>query len=248
VVSTWSLHRTLETVTLLELPALLAAHGYDAVQIVHFHLAGRDPGYLAELRSELAHHHLALDTFLVDDGDLTRSIGAAADEDWISEWIADAALLGAPRARIIAGRSAPTPHTIVQSAAALKRLAVAHPHMRLVIENWHELTPDAASVNAILDATEGSVGLLVDLANWSGPNVCEELGRIANRAETCHAKARIGSNTEADAEGARNFVAALEAIRTAGFTGSLAMVYDGPDPDEWGMLEREREIITGVFR
>ena len=217
------------------------------MQLVHFHLASRDRGYLAELRSELTRANVLLDTFLVDDGDLTHATDALADEDWISEWIDDAVLLGARRVRVIAGRSDPSPQTIAQSAAALKRLSAAHSDVRIVIENWHELTPDAASVNSILDAAGDSIGLLVDLANWSGPGVCDELARIAGRAETCHAKARLGSGAEGDRDGIRGYIAALEAIRGAGFSGSLALVYDGVDSDEWNMLELEYEVVRSVF-
>ena len=75
-VSTWSLHRTLgrfvaadsaahggrlfdfqspaEGLDLLDLPAELRRHGYDIVQICHFHLPSRSPAYLGELRAALA--------------------------------------------------------------------------------------------------------------------------------------------------------------------------------------------------
>src|SRR5579859_7169213 len=73
-VSTWSLHRTLgrpdiygvevgfhiPTAThgkgallLLELPARLATFGIHTLELCHFHLPSLDPGYLAELHSEL---------------------------------------------------------------------------------------------------------------------------------------------------------------------------------------------------
>lgn len=53
-VSSWSLDRTLGSprdgvpttagVPLLELPAALRAHGYDTVQLCHFHLPRTDTG------------------------------------------------------------------------------------------------------------------------------------------------------------------------------------------------------------
>lgn len=233
---------------LLELPSRLSQHGYDAVQIVHFHLSSRDPSYLAELRSELDRNGMRLDTFLVDDGDLTHPTDAAADEDWISEWLEDAEVLGALRARVIAGRSAPTQETIAHSAAGLRRLAQAHPGLRVVFENWLEMTPGSSAVNAIVDAAGDSVGLLVDLANWTGPSTCDELAAIAGRAETCHAKCRVGdTGFAAESSAVREYVDALSTIRDVGFTGSLALVYDGADPDEWRMLDDEFALVQQVF-
>src|SRR5262245_39111466 len=102
VVSTWSLHRTLgrfvaadsavhggrffDTVpsphglTLLDLPAELRHHGYDTVQICHFHLPQRSPAYLNELRAVLAASEIALDALLIDDGDLTHPDDADCHE------------------------------------------------------------------------------------------------------------------------------------------------------------------------
>jgi len=233
---------------LLALPAELRRRGFDGVQLVHFHLPSRAPEYLAALRTALEENDVRLDTFLVDDGDLTHPSDPEANEDWISEWLTDAEALGATRARVIAGRSAPSAETISQSAAGLRRLAAGHPQLRIVIENWHELTPDARSVNEILDAAGDELGLLVDLANWTGPTTCDELAAVAGRAETCHAKCHVGDVGFAEeSTGVRDYLDALRAIRGAGFSGSLALVYDGADPDEWSMLDRQHKVTGTVF-
>jgi sugar phosphate isomerase/epimerase len=277
VVSTWSLHRTLGdfvagdlaatragaalpfvggvagrpaapgALPLLELPAELRERAFDAVQLVHFHLPSRDPGYLAELGAELRRHRIELDTFLLDDGDVTHETDADAQLGWMSEWISDAEILGARRVRVIAGRSRPGADSVRRSASGMLRLAREHPGVRIVFENWLEMTPDPASVLSLLERTGDEVGLLVDLANWSGPHVPEWIGEIGGRAETCHAKCRIGASPEDDAVGEQAYTAALTALRGAGFTGTLALVYDGPDPDEWGMLEREYAMLRSVF-
>ena len=208
VVSSWSLHRTLgnfvagdlaETrgaasarfvgtmaprpadagaLQLLELPAELRRHGFDGVQLVHFHLPSRDPRYLAELAAELTRHGVRLDTFLLDDGDLTHPTDAEAHVGWMSEWISDAELLGARRVRVIAGRSRPSGETIARSARGMRQLAQGHPGVRIVFENWLDMTPDVPSVQALLDQVGAGVGLLVDLANWSGPDVPERIAAI----------------------------------------------------------------------
>ena len=90
-VSTWSLHRTLgrfvapdsavnggpffatppleSGMALLDLPAELQRRGYESVQVCHFHVPSRDADYLAAFRGSLETHGIALDTFLIDDGD-----------------------------------------------------------------------------------------------------------------------------------------------------------------------------------
>ena len=264
-VSTWSLHRTLGRFTgpdsavaggqfidvepsvdrldLLELPSVLAARGYDSVQICHFHLPSRDSPYLDSLRSALAASSIALDALLIDDGDLTHPTEADRHEAWIGEWLEVAAVLGARRARVCAGRSAPTDGLVEASATRMRRLADSHPEVRVVTENWMEMMPDAATVLRYLDAAGESVGLLIDLGNWSGPGKYNELARIAPRAETCHAKCRF----TAGGPDRDDFCRALQVLAEAGFDGPLALIYDGTGDDEWTALDTEWEIVQEVF-
>lgn len=264
-VSSWSLHRTLGSfrsvdpvsadraaarptepssgLTLLDLPAELRRRGFDTLQLVHFHVPSRDPGYLDELRAALADASITLDAVLVDDGDLVDPADSDAHEAWISGWLDDAARLGARRARVIAGKQAPTPDRIRESGRRLARLASAHPDLRVVTENWLALTPDAMSVHQLLDAAGGSVGLLIDLANWKGDDHGEQLASIAPLAETSHAKCHFGPAGPDEDDYRRT----LGLLRDAGFSGPLALVYDGPDPDEWARLEWEHEVTRSVF-
>lgn len=263
--STWSLHRTLgsfrsvdpvsadrpavsasqasDGLPLLELPAELRRRGFDAVQLVHFHVPTRDPGYLDELRAALAEASVTLDAVLVDDGDLVHPEDGDAHDAWISGWLDDAARLGARRARVIAGKEPPTPERIRAGGRRLASLASRHPDVRVVTENWLDMTPDAASVHQLLDAADGSVGLLIDLANWKGDDRYEQLASIAPLAETSHAKCHFDT-AGPDADDYRR---TLEVLREAGFSGPLALVYDGPDPDEWAGLEWEHRMTRSVF-
>lgn len=264
-VSTWSLHRTLGTfwaedpvtaerllpkpvqptagLPLLELPAELARHGYDTVQICHFHLPTRDPGYLAGLKAALADAGITLDAVLVDDGDLTHPGTADDHEAWIGHWLEDAVALGAARARLIAGQQPPTPERLADSGRRLARLARRHPDIRVVTENWMALTPDAASVHSILDPTEGDVGLLIDLGNWTGPTKYDELAAIAELAETCHCKCHF----DADGPDATDYARSMQVLKDVGFDGPLALIYDGPSDAEWEALEAENAIVATVF-
>ncbi|HSN10556.1 MAG TPA: TIM barrel protein [Propionibacteriaceae bacterium] len=262
----WSLHRTLGrfvsvhanppgassgmtptdaepgSLALLDLPRELAARGYDTVQLCHFHLPSRDRSYLDELRSALSDAGIALDALLVDAGDLVHLTDAEIHERWIAGWLEDAAVLGARRARVIAGQSEPTPHRLAQSSQALRRLAQVS-EVRVVTENWMALLPTAVEVHHLLDACEGEVGLLVDLANWTGPDRDVQLASIGGRAETSHAKCRTTGDGALDVDDYRR---ALQAVLGAGFSGPLCLVYDGPDPDEWDKLAGCQEVVDEV--
>jgi sugar phosphate isomerase/epimerase len=266
-VSTWSLHRTLGGfvaddplpdgdsgftptgpvggVSLLELPQLLAQHGYDTVQICHFHLPHRDAGYLAELRDSLASEGITLDALLIDAGDLVHPDDADAHESWIAGWLDDASALGARRARVVAGKQAPTPERLAQSSQRLRRLADGRSDLRVVTENWMSLLPSPTEVHQVLDGTDGTVGLLIDLGNWTGPDKYDQLASIGSLAETCHAKCHTlpGDGAPLDTEDYRR---SLQVLVDAGFTGPLALVYDGPDDDEWARLDAEYAVVTQV--
>ncbi|MFF1877918.1 sugar phosphate isomerase/epimerase family protein [Leifsonia sp. NPDC058230] len=265
-VSSWSLHRTLgryfgaapapaqrpsaadtatprDGVPLLELPALLKEHGFDTVQLCHFHLPSRDRTYLDELRHALAESAIELDALLVDDGDLTHPDEGEAHRAWISGWVDDATTLGARRARVIAGRAAPSAEALRASAHGLAQLARDHDGISIVTENWLELTPGPREVLHILDATDGAVGLLIDTGNWSGPTKYDDLALIAARGETCHAKCHFGPEG-ADLDDYRR---ALETLRDNGYTGPLALVYDDEHVDEWTGLDIENRVVDAVF-
>ena len=263
-VSTWSLHRTLANFSapgsaigggkvsgppalkrghsLLELIPELAQRGYTRLQICHFHLASTNTDYLAEVRTALAETDIALDMLLIDDGDLTA---ANTDEQlaWYHHWLGAAAQLGASRARLCVGRSRPTSELLIASGKHLATLAAAHANVRVVTENWMEMTPDAATLLTAMAAAGDAVGLLIDLGNWEAPEKYTELAKIADRAEVCHAKCSF------DDEGAHeaDYRQSLGILKDAGFTGPIALIYDGPDDDEWAGLELEWRIVNEVF-
>ncbi|WP_152363895.1 sugar phosphate isomerase/epimerase family protein [Microlunatus speluncae] len=261
-VSSWSLHRTLGTyrsgdapgradppappgagLSLLALPAELASRGYDTVQLCHFHLPKRDASYLAELRSALEESAITLDAVLIDDGDLIGPTATEVDLPWISRWIDDAEALGAARVRVIAGQQTPDPERLRTSGERLSDLADRHPAVRVVTENWLALTPGPDEVNAVLDAAGDGVGLLIDLGNWTGPEKYAQLAAIAPRAETCHAKCHFA----ADGPDRDDFAESLRTLRTAAYTGPLALVYDGTEPEEWANLEVQHAIAGEIF-
>lgn len=263
-VSTWSLHRTLGDysvygpdaekpltdaankrgeVTLLELPARLATFGISTLEICHFHLPSLDSGYLKELRATLEHENVELFSLLIDAGDITHPQHGERDLAWIRSWIEVAGQLGARRSRVIAGKSSPTAENLQTSVLGLRQLAdTAEAHgVRLMTENWFGLLSQPVAVRTVFEQLNGRIGLCFDFGNWSGPTKYEALTAIAPYAESCHTKAHFSENDELDEQ---DYVRCLDITREAGFSGPYTLIYDGPNPDEWNGLSRERQVVV----
>lgn len=258
-VSTWSLHRTLgrpspygpersapppptQGMPLLELPQHLAKAGIHTLEICHFHLPSRDPGYLDELRLALVDAGIELWSLLIDGGDVTDPDHALRDSAWIAGWLPLAQRLGAYRARVSAGRAEPSPESLDRSIRALGRLVerAADQGLRLMTENWHGLMASANEVNQVLDALDGRLGLCADFGNWTGADKYEQLAAILPRAESCHAKAHFAADGTVDEA---DFVRCLDLAHAAGFDGPYTLIYDGPSDNEWAGLAREKALV-----
>jgi hypothetical protein len=258
-VSSWALHRTIgvsyqdspaagtrpadrhgdKPIELLELPALLAAHGYTAMQLCHFHLPSREPAYLAELKQALSASQISLHAVLIDDGDPSDPVNAARDMAWISGWTDTAEELGAAHVRIIAGKQETSPEGIQRAAANLKTLASGR-SLRVETENWFPLLASPAAVMEFLDRCEGTVGLCADWGNWSRPRKYDDLPLILPRAETCHAKLEFTAADQLDEEDA---AACIGMTRSSGFAGTYVLVNGGMGDSEWAALDIQREAI-----
>lgn len=225
---------------LLELPGQLAAHGFASAQLCHFYLPRTDAAYLAELRAAFDAADVDLECFLIDDGDLAHPERGEEQQRWLSGWIGIAEQLGAPRVRVPAGDQEPTPEALAQSAGRLRALAAAHPGLRVLTENWKALLRDAAVTRELLDRLDGEVGFLVDTGNWDGPDKYQQIAAVAGAAECSQIKARESAPGVLDAE---DLTRSLTALREAGYTGRLSLVYAGTDDDEWGRLAQMHEIV-----
>ena len=268
-VSSWSLHRRIGLsypdqpgnpgsgnaepawgkgdIGILDLPADAIKHGIDRLEICHFQLAGRDPGYLAEMRGALESAGVTLQTLLIDDGDLAHPDAKIRERDaaWIARWIEAAAVLGAQSARVVAGKQPPSAPALGCSVDGLRDLARRGNSVgvRIVTENWFGLTAGPKEVYHILDRLEGEVGFLADTGNWSGPSKYDDLGAIFARAERCHAKAHFDGGLAMDSADYRQCIAAA---KTAGYSGPFTLVFESPG-DEWTGVEMEREVVKAVW-
>ncbi len=261
-VSSYSLHRTLGAmyrdqpgddgtrpcqrpageITLLELPARLAEHGYHTLEISHPHLPSRDPAYLSELKAAMAEAGVTLLSVLVEAGDLTSPTNGDRDRQWMAEWITTAGILGAERARLIAGHAPYSPETLQRSSTALKALAEhGRDHgVRVTTENWFDLLATPEAVCNLLDGLGGQVGFNLDFGNWEGPTKYADLAKVFSYAESCHAKCAFVSEYVPDAE---DYGKCLDLALESGFSGPYTLIYDSSGRDEWKGLAIERDLV-----
>jgi hypothetical protein len=261
-VSSYSLHRTLGAMyrdqpgddgsrpcvrpqgalTLLELPAALAAHGYTTLEISHPHLPSREASYLHELRAAIAQADVHLLSVLVEAGDLTDPLRGERDRKWMEGWIETASLLGAERARLIAGHAPYSPETFQRSHDALHTLAChgRDQGVRVTTENWFDLLATPEAVCALLDSLDGEVGFNLDFGNWEGPSKYADLAIVFPYAETCHAKCAFPVEYIPDAE---DYMRCLGLAQTSGFSGPYTLIYDASGADEWKGLAIERDLV-----
>ncbi|WP_421725761.1 sugar phosphate isomerase/epimerase family protein [Bauldia sp.] len=267
--STWSLHRTLGisypdspdnpgrgqpeptwgegTISLMDLPAEIARRGIHRLEICTFHMPRHDRGFHTELRAALDEAGVTFQTLLIDDGDITHPDYHDRDMDWIEDWIEIATVLGAEKARVIAGKQTPTPEVLERSINGLKelgRFGAGH-GVRVITENWLATTPGPTEVNAIMDAVGDQVGLLADFGNWSGTSKYDDLAAIMVRAENTHAKCAFSDDGEMNAD---DFGRCLAVASEAGFNGPHTLIYESADNDEWGAIERERDFVRNHLR
>ena len=230
------------SVSLLELPARLAAAGIHTFEISHPHLPQRETSYLNELRAAITEAGVHLLSVLIEDGDITHADNAARDLKWMEGWIATAGELGAERARVIAGKAACMPQTLQQSLQHMKELArhgTEH-NVRVTTENWFDLLAAPAAVYFLLDSLEGTVGFNLDFGNWGGPTKYDDLAVIFPYAESCHAKCDFIVPYEPNSSDFRH---CLDLAKTASFAGPYTMIYNDTGDNEWRGLEIEREMI-----
>ncbi len=261
-VSTWSLHRQLGPswrdspqqpekiysepwgpgeLTLPELPARLAGVGIHTLELCHFHLARLDDAYLAQLRDALDAAGVSLFSLLIDDGDITSPQHQARDMAWIEGWLAVAGRLGADCARVIAGKTLDE-GAIGRSQAALASLAdtAALHDVRLMTENWFDVTATPERVCELLEPLRDRVGLCVDFGNWKGADKYDAFAQVMPYAESTHAKCSFTTPLQADVA---DYERCLQVCEAGDFCGPYTLIYEGPDEDEWAGLRLEADMV-----
>jgi sugar phosphate isomerase/epimerase len=264
-VSTWSLHRALgvtfpnspaadvanqrtETygpakVELLDLPAACRRNGFDRLEIVHFQMPSRDKAYLRELKASAADSGVHLQTLLIDNGDVGDGANQKRDIAWLKKWIDAAAELGTPQARVSAGRQKPSKEALDHCIAGLRELLAygKQAGVRIITENWQELTPGPKEVNTILDGVGPEIGFIADFGNWKGPTKYTDLAQVMNRATETHANGHFTKPGVLDTD---DYGKTLDVAVRAGFKGPHVLIYSSPwEDDEWAALRQQRDFL-----
>lgn len=261
-VSTWSLHRVLGatypgldphakeraprypygpgSVSLLDLPAIVASLGIPKLEICHFHFPRTDTGYVDELRQRLSQEQIRPLTLLVDEGDIASADPAVRERDLalIRGWIDIAAHLQAQRVRVIAGQSAADPGGVAVRRSIEGLLALAEygqaRGVSVVTENWLALAMDSAALLAIMQGTGGAVGLCADFGNYRGPSKYDDLAAILPYASSIHAKASFPAPGVMDVEDFRH---CLDLAKAARFSGNYVLIFDSAGDEQASLLQ-----------
>lgn len=269
--TSWSLHRNLgplrwtrwdeqkgitytevqgqpESISLLELPSMLAKKGFAAAEICHFHIPDTDVMYLKSLRSSFEEAGIRFYTLLLEYGDISSANEQRRRSDitWIQRWIDIASEAGAERVRIIAGDADPSDQeALKRSAEALIGLCeyALVRGVRVVTENFHSLTSVSSNCLALLDACGDRLGFTSDFGNFKGPQKFESLAQTIPYSESIHAKSQTDEGGVPDAA---EFERCMQIVRNTNYEGPITIVYDGPG-DMWQGIDRVRALVTAYL-
>jgi len=237
------------SLALLDLPDAARAAGIDQLDVCHFHFPRTDDAYLRAFHDRMAAAGVHLLTLLVDEGDVSAADPAARERDLahIRQWIDIAARLGARYVRVPAGEqeAGPDDDAVRHSAEGLSALAryARERSVGLLTENWRPLAMSHDSLLAILDAADGTVGLVADFGNYKGPEKYGVLRAILPRATTIHAHAMAAWVRPGATDGG-DLRRCLDLARAARFAGPYVLIYDGDgQADEWPGIARMAAIV-----
>lgn len=266
-ISSWSLHRCLgplrwtvwdeslrgqsvsvqdqpELYTLVQLPSIAAARGLSYLELCHFHFPSREEGYLSSLRQSFADAGVVFHTLLVDYGDLSSpdAIRRESDLAYLKGWIDTAALAGATAIRIVAGEQPAGDEAALQRSAnglvELNRYGAEH-GVKVVTENFRELTSTVDSWRTLLESAAGAVPTIVDFGNLAKHEKQDGVKYGAPLAHSFHAKPDYAE------DGSLREESLLELLRLAGEGNAWApvsVIFDR-DGDMWEGIERIKDII-----
>ena len=240
--------------TLLELPAEMAAHGFDCYDLTMLHLPSIERSYLADLRSAFEESNVEIFQLLIDTGEVGSPDPqeSSAGIEHTMFWIEIACELGASGVRYVPGDSEPTPETIRKTAVAFRELydfAVGH-GLKPATENYRIFTNEADNLLKLVELSERDYGWIADTGNPKGPEKYNNLAKLLPGATSMHAWALPTEDGTPDNEEFRH---CLTIARDKGFDGPImlhgayAMDNYGWAPDLWSGVEEMRAEVLAVF-
>ncbi|WP_127530626.1 sugar phosphate isomerase/epimerase family protein [Paenibacillus kobensis] len=234
------------SVTLLELPRVAAERGFRYLELCHFHFPTVDESYLAQLREEFESAGISFHTLLIDYGDISSPdpVRRSSDEAFIQGWIDVAARVGASAVRVVAGEQQEgDAEAIARSAASLQRLhryGQENGGVKVVTENFRELTATLASWKSVMEAAGSRIQTVVDFGNMIPEETAAAIAFGAPNAHTIHAKpVYLEDGSIDEQELRRNMSIALE----HGCEAPVSVIFDH-EGDVWEGIERIAKIIV----
>ena len=234
--------------TLLELPAFIAADGFKLLEICNFHLPSIADDYLAKLRRAIDDAGVTLVNLLIDTGNLSSADDAERRGDIAAakRWQDVAVKLGARGVRIDCGTEAPTPQAIERSIIALRELIDygASIGLSATTENWRKTSVESYNLLEIMQSVGRPLQLCVDFGNAAKTSdKYATMQALLPLATSLHCK----GNFDGEALDVAEFQRSLSLVRDADFAGHVALIYDGTD-GEWDKVltlkaHVERELL-----
>ena len=240
--------------SLLELPAEMAAHGYNCYDLSMLLLPSIDRGYLAEVRAAFEGSKVEIFQLLIDTGEVgspdpdERQAGIEHTKFFIEV----AAQLGASGVRYVPGDSPATSENMPATAAAFRELYdFAESYgLKVATENYRVFTTDADSLLQLVELSERDYGWIVDTGNPKGPGKYDGLTKLYPGATSMHAWALPNDDGSPDWE---EFRRCMAMAREGDFDGPVMLhgAY-GMDsfawaPDMWSGIDAMRDEVMAVF-
>ena len=240
--------------SLLELPAEVAAQGYDCFDLSMLHLPSVERAYLADVRAAFEDAGVEIFQLLIDTGEIgspdpqESSAGIAHTKFWIER----AAELGASGVRYVPGDSEPTPETMRATADAFRELFdfAFERGLKPATENYRIFTNKALNMLQLVELSERDYGWIADSGNPRDSGEQETFAKLLPGATSIHAWAPPTEDGRADLVAFRRY---MTMSRAAGFDGPVMLhgAYQMDNfawaPDLWSGVDQMRDEVLAVF-
>ncbi|MCY4538524.1 MAG: TIM barrel protein [Chloroflexi bacterium] len=240
--------------TLLELPAEIAAHGFDCYDLTMLHLPSIERAYLADVRAAFEESNVEIFQLLIDTGEIGSPDPqeSSAGIEHTKFWIEIAAELGASGVRYVPGDSEPTPETMPSTAAAFRELYdfAVERGLKPATENYRIFTNEADDLLRLVELSERDYGWIADNGNPKGSEKYDNLAKLFPGATSMHAWALPDEDGRPDID---EFRRCLIMARDSGFDGPIMLhgAYTMDNfawaPDLWSGVEEMRAEVLSVF-
>ncbi len=270
--SSWSLHRLLgplrwtiwdeqnrtqataeqpqpQEIDLLDLPHVVKERGFHYLELCHFHFPSTDDAYAAKLKQAFSDASVQFHTLLVDYGDISSPDEQRRQSDiaFLRRWLDIAAKAGAAAVRVIAGEQAADDADARQrssEALALLREYGEAQGVKVVTENFRELTATIDSWRRLMNSLPPSVATIVDFGNLLPEERDTGVAYGAPLAHSIHAKPLYRADGTIDKE---DFDRLLSIVADKSDRAPITVIFD-QDGEMWEGISDIQACIRSFGR